>query len=195
MFHLYGIVCKWNFNAAVSSHTRIGITLTTGQKRNGFRNHAVEHATQCQFQSSTRVPVDMKRMIVESMFSYISNWYSVQVTRNFSLFLPCFHYNHLLTHSLTPSHILYRKQRPDMFWNQGCAKALQMKIIQNLHVIGIVAIVIAFFQVITFSIDVDCRDEIFSVASNNHQVNLILSHTCFHCSSSVSLLVCCYFAR
>lgn len=51
-----------------------------------------------------------------------------------------------------------------MFWNQGCAKALQMKIIQNLHVIGIVAIVIAFFQVITFSIDVDCRDEIFSVA-------------------------------
>lgn len=108
----------------------------------------------------------------------ISNWYSVRVTRNFSL--PAF-----ITIIFSA---IYRKQRPEMFWTQGCAKALQMKIIQNLHVIGIVAIVIAFFQVITFSFDVDCRDEkCFLSSSNYHRVNLILSLSHTHTSFSLQL--------
>lgn len=40
-----------------------------------------------------------------------------------------------------------RKQRPDLWWNQGCLKALQLLLIRKLHVVGIVAIVIAFLQV------------------------------------------------
>lgn len=40
-----------------------------------------------------------------------------------------------------------RKQRPDLWWNQGCLKALQHLLIRKLHVVGIVAIVIAFLQV------------------------------------------------
>lgn len=47
---------------------------------------------------------------------------------------------------------LFRKQRPDLWWNQGCLKALQLLLIRKLHVVGIVAIVIAFFQVKTNSI-------------------------------------------
>lgn len=42
---------------------------------------------------------------------------------------------------------LVRKQRPDLWWNQGCLKALQHLLIRKLHVVGIVAIVIAFLQV------------------------------------------------
>jgi len=42
---------------------------------------------------------------------------------------------------------LSRKQRPELWWSQGCSKAIQMLLIQKLHVVGIVAIVIAFFQV------------------------------------------------
>jgi len=39
-----------------------------------------------------------------------------------------------------------KKQRPDLWWNQGCLKALQLLLIRKLHVVGIVAIVIAFLQ-------------------------------------------------
>ncbi|CRK90769.1 CLUMA_CG004461, isoform A [Clunio marinus] len=39
-----------------------------------------------------------------------------------------------------------KKQRPDLWWNHGCAKALQNLLVQKLHVVGIAAIVIAFFQ-------------------------------------------------
>lgn len=44
---------------------------------------------------------------------------------------------------------LIRKQRPELWWNQGCLKALQLLLIRKLHVVGIVAIVIAFLQVST----------------------------------------------
>lgn len=39
-----------------------------------------------------------------------------------------------------------KKQRPELWWNQGCSKALHQLLIEKLHVVGIVAIVIAFFQ-------------------------------------------------
>ncbi|KAG5682774.1 hypothetical protein PVAND_012106 [Polypedilum vanderplanki] len=39
-----------------------------------------------------------------------------------------------------------KKQRPDLWWSQSCSKAIQMLLIQKLHVVGIAAIVIAFFQ-------------------------------------------------
>jgi hypothetical protein len=41
----------------------------------------------------------------------------------------------------------FRQQRPELWWSQGCSKALHQLLIQKLHVVGIVAIVIAFFQV------------------------------------------------
>jgi hypothetical protein len=34
-----------------------------------------------------------------------------------------------------------------LWWNTGCSKALHQLLIQKLHVVGIVAIVVAFFQV------------------------------------------------
>lgn len=109
-----------------STLTKIGIRSRTGQAKIGFRSRAVVRDTQCH-RSCTRDQATMLRTTAESMTKLCS------IKCSFFVQL-CYYF-------------VIRKQRPDFWWNQGCSKALQLLLVRKLHVVGIVAIVIAFLQV------------------------------------------------
>lgn len=76
-----------------------------------------------------------------------------------------------------------RKQRPELWWNQGCSKALHQLLIEKLHVVGIVAIVIAFFQV-NISLQQSLNSKWFLLLMLFLQFLISVSHIFYSLSSS-----------
>lgn len=111
-------------SAVASTRTKIGTTSTTGKTKSGCRSRAAAPDTRCH-------PNLMKdratiRLTLIAGSKNRRNWMKNNLWR-----------------------VSLRKQRPDLWWNQGCLSALQQLMIRKLHVVGIVAIVVAFFQVVS----------------------------------------------
>lgn len=109
-------------SAVASTRTKIGTTSMTGKTRSGFRSRAAAPDTRCRLNLMKDRATIRLTSIAESK---IAPFHEILYLWGVSL----------------------RKQRPDLWWNQGCLSALQQLMIRKLHVVGIVAIVVAFFQV------------------------------------------------
>ena len=152
----FGIRFRWIFNVVEFIRTKTGISLRIGREKNGFQSHVADQDTQF-LQSFMRVQAMRWRTIAESKLL----WYHISEDDKMI-------------------YDFYRKQRPDLWWNQGCLKALQLLLIRKLHVVGIVAIVIAFLQVSSNSFLINetwsIKRPFFPAIWFNHQHAFVLHH-------------------